>query len=62
MENIIKKKFKDNAIVLNAPTVLGKEFVALNFKTAFDKKDKSSNTLVLVIVSFMLTKKQYVKY
>ena len=49
MEDIIKKfKFKDKAIVLNAPSTLEKEFVALDFKTAFDKKDKSTNTLVFI--------------
>lgn len=49
MQIIIKKfKFKDSGVVLNAPTGLEEEFVKLNFSTIFDKKTKSTNTLVFV--------------
>ena len=49
MQDIIKKfKFKDCGIVLNSPTLLEAEFVKLGFKTTFDKKDKSTNTLVFI--------------
>jgi hypothetical protein len=49
MQDIIKKfKFKDNAIVLNAPEPIEKELVKLGFKTSFDKKAKSANTLVFI--------------
>ncbi len=49
MENIIKKfKFKDNGVILNAPTTLKEEFVKLGFKTTFDKKTKSTNTLAFI--------------
>ena len=49
MQNIIKKlKFKDNGIILNAPQAMEKEFVKLGFKTTFDKKAKSKNTLVFI--------------
>ena len=49
MQDIIKKfKFKDNGVVLNAPAGLEEEFVKLGFKTMFDKKAKSTNTLVFI--------------
>ncbi len=49
MQDIIKKfKFKDNGIVINAPTTLEIQFVELGFKTSFDKKTKSTNTLVFI--------------
>lgn len=49
MQNIIKKfRFKDNGVVLNAPTTMEPEFVKLGFKTAFDKDVKSNNTLVFI--------------
>jgi hypothetical protein len=49
MQNIIKKlKFKDKAVILNAPTNIEKEFVELGFTTSFDKKIKSTNTLVFI--------------
>ena len=49
MQEIIKKlKFKDNGVVLNAPAALEEEFVKLGFKTMFDKKAKSTNTLVFI--------------
>jgi len=49
MQDIIKKfKFKDNGVVLNAPAGLEEEFVKLGFKTIFDKKAKSTNTLVFI--------------
>ncbi|MDB5255837.1 MAG: hypothetical protein JWM14_532 [Chitinophagaceae bacterium] len=47
-ETVKKLKFKDQAIVINAPAALGKEFAKLDFKTSFDKKEKSSNTLVFI--------------
>jgi hypothetical protein len=49
MQDIIKKfKFKDNGVVLNAPAGLAEEFVKLGFRTMFDKKAKSTNTLVFI--------------
>ena len=49
MQDTIKKfKFRDNGIVLNAPTALEAEFVKLGFKTKFDKQAKSTNTLVFI--------------
>jgi hypothetical protein len=49
MEELIKKlKFRDNGVVLNAPEAIKLEFARLGFKTAFDKKVKSSNTLVFI--------------
>lgn len=49
MQDIIKKfKFKDNGIVLNVPTNLETQFTEMGFKTTFDKKTKSTNTLVFI--------------
>jgi hypothetical protein len=49
MEVLIKKfKFRDNGVILNAPDAIRQEFVRLGFKTAFDKKVKSHNTLVFI--------------
>ena len=49
MQDIIKKfKFRDKAIVLNAPDEIEKELVKNGFNTAFHKKDKSANTLVFI--------------
>ena|SRR6185312_374431 len=49
MQEIIKKfKFRDKAIVLNAPDEIEKELVKTGFSTAFDKKAKSANTLVFI--------------
>lgn len=47
-ETVKKLKFKDQATVINAPAGLEKEFIKLDFKTTFDKKEKSSNTLVFI--------------
>ena len=49
MKDIIKKfKFKGDGIVINAPSELENEFKALGFTTSFDKKVKSTDTLVFV--------------
>jgi len=49
MQDIIHKfKFKDNGVIINAPTALEKEFLKLDFKTTFDRKNKSTNTLVFI--------------
>ncbi|MEO5681600.1 MAG: hypothetical protein ABIQ88_03105 [Chitinophagaceae bacterium] len=49
MQDIISKfKFKDNGIVINAPEVIGAALVKIGFKTAFEKKSKSANTLVFI--------------
>jgi hypothetical protein len=49
MEDLIRKlKFRDNAVILNAPEAIQQEFARLGFKTAFDKKVKSHNTLVFI--------------
>lgn len=47
-ETIKKLKFRDSAIVINAPAALEKEFIKLGFKTSLDKKVKSTNTLVFI--------------
>src|SRR5438105_5067651 len=48
MQDIIKKfKFKDNGVVLNAPTEIEKEFIKLGFSNKLDKT-KSTNTLVFI--------------
>jgi len=58
MRDIIKKfKFKNNGVILNAPVTIEKEFVQLGFKTNFDKKEKSANTLV-----FINNNKEYVDF
>ena len=49
MQDILKKlKFKDNGVVLNAPTAIEKELLKLGCTTALDKKAKSTNTLVFI--------------
>jgi hypothetical protein len=47
MQDTIKKfKFKDNGVVLNAPSALEAAFIKLGFKTSLDKKN--TNTLVFI--------------
>jgi len=49
MQDVIKKlKFKDNGVVLNAPSAIETELVKMGFSTEADKKTKSSNTLVFI--------------
>jgi hypothetical protein len=49
MQDIIKKfRFRDKAVVINAPEEIEKELVKNGFITAFDKKNKSTNTLVFI--------------
>jgi len=49
MKDIIRKfKFKDNAVVINAPKDIEDEFKKLGFKTSFDKSEKSRDTLVFI--------------
>jgi hypothetical protein len=49
MKEIISKfKFKDNGVVINAPAAIEAELVELRFAAGFDKKTKSSNTLVFI--------------
>lgn len=49
MKEVIKKlKFKGTGVVVNAPADLEAEFKKNGFKTSFDKKEKSKNTLVFV--------------
>ena len=49
MKEIIKKfKFKDNAIIINAPSDLKKNFGELGFLDSFANNQKSKNTLVFV--------------
>ena len=49
IHEIIKKfKFKDIGIVINAPLTLETQFMELGFMTSFDKKIKSTNTLVFI--------------
>lgn len=49
MQDIIRKlKFNDKAVILNAPVDIEKKFIELGFATSFDKKVKSTNTLVFI--------------
>ena len=49
MQDIVKKfKLRGDGIVLYAPAEIEEAFKALGFKTAFDKKAKSSNTVVFI--------------
>ena len=49
MQDIIKKlKFKDTAVIINAPKALEIEFEKLGLKTSFDKSVKSANTLIFI--------------
>lgn len=49
MQEIIKKfKFKNNGVIINAPSALESEFLKLDFKLTFDKKNKSTNTLIFI--------------
>lgn len=49
MQDVLKKlKFKDKAVILNAPADIAKEIGEPRFATSFDKKVKSFNTLVFV--------------
>lgn len=58
MQDIIKKfRFKENGIIINAPKEIEDAFKKLSFKTVFDKKEKSKNTLV-----FINNSKEYVDF
>jgi len=58
MKNILPKfKFKTDAVVLNAPAALSKEFVDLGCTTSFDKKIKSQATL-----AFVNDKKEFIHF
>ncbi|CAH0336051.1 hypothetical protein K5V07_08735 [Flavobacterium sp. CHNK8] len=58
MQEIIKKfKFKNNGVIINAPSALESEFLKLDFKLTFDKKNKSTNTLI-----FINNKKEYLDF
>jgi len=49
MKTILPKfKFKGEPTVINAPADLKKEFTGFGFSTAFDKKIKSTNTLLFI--------------
>lgn len=49
MQDIIKKmKFKGNGVVLNAPSELRNAWLTAGFKPAFDKNEKSTNTIAFV--------------
>lgn len=49
MQEIIRKlKFKDKAVIINTPPEMEKEFAEPGFATSFDKKVKSTNTLVFI--------------
>ncbi|MEO5942480.1 MAG: hypothetical protein ABIP30_09305 [Ferruginibacter sp.] len=58
MQEIIKKmKFKDAAIVINAPADLEKKFVTAGSTNAFDKKEKSRNSII-----FLNNKKELIHF
>ena len=58
MQDIIKKfKFKSSGVIINAPSSIEKEFLKIDFKTSFDKKIKSANTVV-----FINNQKEYVSF
>ena len=49
MQDVIKKcRFKDSGVIINAPADIETEFKKAGFKAAFDKKEKSTNTLVFI--------------
>lgn len=49
MQDVIKKmKFKDSGVILNAPAAIETAFKKQGFKTSFDKKAKSTNTIVFI--------------
>lgn len=48
LEIIRKLRFKDDGLVLNAPSLIEQEFVKLGFTTAFINDKKSKNTLVFI--------------
>jgi len=49
MKEIISKfKFKNNGVVINAPAAIEAELVELGFAADFDKKTKSTNTLIFI--------------
>jgi len=49
MKDIIKKfRFKDSGVIINAPKEIETEFIKIGFKTVFNKKEKSKNTLVFI--------------
>ena len=45
---IQKLKFKSNAVVINAPSELEKEFKQFGYRTSFQENLKSENTLVFI--------------
>ena len=61
MEDVIKKlRFKNAAVIINPPEDLQKAFVKFSFTFLFDKKEKSTNSLIFVNDSkelFMFLKK-----
>ena len=58
MQDIIKKfRFKDSGVIINAPKEIETEFQKQGFKTLFDKKEKSKNTVV-----FINSNKEYVNF
>ncbi len=49
MNEVVRKlKFKHQAVIINAPPAFQNEFIELGFTVAFDKYNKSFNTLVFV--------------
>jgi hypothetical protein len=49
MQHVIKKlRFKEDGIIINAPTDIKDEFAKLGFSISLNKKVKSTNTLVFV--------------
>lgn len=47
-ETVKKLRFKDRGVVINAPAAIEEELTQLGFTTSFDKKEKSTNTLVFI--------------
>ena len=49
MQDVIKKmKFKDSGVIINAPAAIESAFKKQGFKSSFDSKEKSANTLVFI--------------
>jgi hypothetical protein len=48
LDAIKKLKFKDSGTVLNAPKEIKEEFIKLGMKITFDKKTKSTYTLIFI--------------
>lgn len=67
MQEIIKKlRFKDKAVIINAPALFKKIFIERGYTISFDKNAKSTNTLVFInnnkdYLDFLNTQLKYIE-